>query len=510
LPRPSPVGLGLVIGVAAAVLLACLIHYLTRERLEPDTLAVTHVAELVEHYAEADYDLEGVRGGAVVPRLFLGRLPSDWPDTPTAEERKQLFVMAVLPLVLRANERVLADRDILLDLAAARSRGAASDNPENKRLAALARRYGTGAKNLDEMLVRVDAVPPSLALAQAAVETGWGSSRFALEGNALFGQWTFEQGMGMVPARRDPESQHEVRAFTSLARSVDAYLRNINRHPAYASLRRLRAAMRREGRSVDGSTLAGELTLYSARGGYYVEALRAVIEANRLAWLDSARLDGPLIGRVPTSEVDAALGHGSVPLVVDGLVEDELLVRGHGVPGVGGKFGLELASSPTGVAEGEETLLGARAGGNGPQHLQIGGERYLVVDDKGAVADVIGGMEHEPAGALDRTAVVHADLGLSGRVLDTELLQQRRYRTGTDQAVEDQAHGPGGVVPHHVDNGLDEARVAHLGRGHQKPAGERFPVAPRAVRGVDQPGHGHQGGDRERQDDGSTSTGGDL
>jgi Bax protein len=176
-----------------------------------------------------------VSGKAEVPRLFLVSLPVGMEEIRQAEARKRLFFKAVLPLVLQVNEEVRADR-LWLMIAADRYRVRVGD------LAALAR--------------RMDVIPPSLALAEAAVESGWGTSRFAREGNALFGQWKFSASGDLVPLRRDPGKTHRVRAFDSLLDSVRAYVRNLNAHPFYQVFRQARSKMRPEGAPLDGSLLA--------------------------------------------------------------------------------------------------------------------------------------------------------------------------------------------------------------------------------------------------------------
>jgi Bax protein len=241
------------------------------------------------HFDAWGYDLASARAGLPVPRLFLARLPADWPSAPASDSHKRLFLTAVLPLVLRANERIRRERASLRAIRARARHGIVPDLVERNWLADLAGRHGGSAGDLDALMSRVDVVPPSLALAQAALESGWGSSRFSRAGNALFGQWTYGKGSGMVPARRAPGARHEVRAFETLAGSIEAYMSNLNRHPAYDGLRRTRAELRRAG-AVDGLALAAGLAAYSARGETYIEELRRLIRVNDLAALDSARL----------------------------------------------------------------------------------------------------------------------------------------------------------------------------------------------------------------------------
>jgi len=136
------------------------------------------------------------------------------------------------------------------------------------------------------LLQRVDVVPVSLALAQAANESGWGTSRFAQLGKNLFGQWCFRQGCGIVPANRSPGQYHEVRKFTSVADSISSYLHNLNTHRAFEALRKLRATLRNNRQALSGSWLAGGLQHYSAQGETYIERIRAIITFNQLEKFD--------------------------------------------------------------------------------------------------------------------------------------------------------------------------------------------------------------------------------
>ncbi|MFQ5466752.1 MAG: glucosaminidase domain-containing protein, partial [Kiloniellaceae bacterium] len=138
--------------------------------------------------------------------------------------------------------------------------------------------------------LRVDGVPPSLAVAQAAIESGWGTSRFAAEGNALYGQWTEEGAQGMVPANRKPGRTYAIQRFKSLSASVEAYLRNLNTHRAYRAFRRARAIQRRTGGVVRGAPLAPELRAYSQEGMKYVQTILSIIDKNGLDALDRTAL----------------------------------------------------------------------------------------------------------------------------------------------------------------------------------------------------------------------------
>lgn len=164
-------------------------------------------------------------------------------------------------------------------------------------IAALATRYrasqGNKTETLNQLLLHVDEIPLSLVLAQAANESAWGTSRFALEANNFFGQWCFSTGCGVVPKQRPQGASYEVRRFASADQSIAAYFDNINSHPGYSSLRQIRKQLREQQKALDGVQLAQGLTHYSSRGAAYVEELQAMIRYNRLEKYDSATVAAP-------------------------------------------------------------------------------------------------------------------------------------------------------------------------------------------------------------------------
>ena len=140
---------------------------------------------------------------------------------------------------------------------------------------------------VDELLVRVDIIPVSLALAQAATESAWGTSRFAREGNNIFGQWCFDEGCGLVPGQRADDASHEVKSFATVEASIRAYFRNLNTNPSYAYLRELRAQMRIKDKPLDSRALAQGLLRYSERGHVYISEIHDIIRINDLLSFDS-------------------------------------------------------------------------------------------------------------------------------------------------------------------------------------------------------------------------------
>lgn len=259
---------------------------------KPETVRVlASVAKVKDAFTSAGYELDAVRRGHVaVPRVRLASLPYDLPQMQRAQERKAVFLRYMLPYVLEANSRIRQQRERLQSLRPKVEQGQRLGEEEAMWLAALYLEYGVKTGDLAALTLRVDTVPVSLALAQAAVESGWGTSRFAQEGNAPFGQWTTKDHAGMVPKGRKEGMTHKVRAFESLRKSADSYLRNLNTHRAYRGLRELRATFRQDNKPLDSLAIAGTLLAYSEKGAAYVELLRNIIEKNELRALDDAQL----------------------------------------------------------------------------------------------------------------------------------------------------------------------------------------------------------------------------
>ena len=242
--------------------------------------------------------LLGVRfSGDAEPGRLAADLPPvdavpDFASIHDVNEMKEEFFGFLLPLVEAQNDWVLDNRSFLLGVESRLEAGRAIRGREQTRLELLGARYRVmlsepaALEDVRELLLRVDIIPPSLALAQAAAESGWGRSRFAREANNLFGEWCFTTGCGLVPQRRIPGAAHEVTLFDTVGDAVDSYFRNLNSHPAYEPLRELRATARDEHGRVLGTHLIDGLEMYSERRGEYLEELRHMIRINQLLRLD--------------------------------------------------------------------------------------------------------------------------------------------------------------------------------------------------------------------------------
>lgn len=241
--------------------------------LSEDDLA--SAARLDEAFGRIGYGLDGVAKGRAVPPVFLPSVPGDLDSLDQVEAKKRVFLRVMLPLVLVVNEEIAEDRRRL------------QNGPDADFVAGLAERYGLPGTNAQALLKRVDVVPPSLALAQAAEESGWGTSRFVREANNLFGH--IAPGEDGIQPEGD-QAGPRMAQFGTLHEAVRAYVHNLNTHPAYETLRRSRAAARARGAFPDGHSLAGALVSYSERGPAYVDTIRAIIRANGLTKFDRAKL----------------------------------------------------------------------------------------------------------------------------------------------------------------------------------------------------------------------------
>ncbi len=249
------------------------------------------VKTLSKTFTSLGYDIEMVRSGSRhVPHYFADELPVDMPHIQAPARRKVIFFKTVLPLVLRVNAEISVDRKRLTRLEGLRREDQKLAAEDRLWLAALAERYNVDRDDFEEFLKRVDIVPASLALAQAAAESGWGTSRFVREGNALFGQWTFTKVGSLLPGAREKGKTHRVKSFSALIDGVRAYVNNLNTHRAYRAFRTERRNARRSGAPLDGHDLARALTSYSERGKDYVRDIQTIINVNRLRQLDKARL----------------------------------------------------------------------------------------------------------------------------------------------------------------------------------------------------------------------------
>ena len=236
-------------------------------------------------FKDTNYNLKDVREKKLVKPVSLSLLPQEMKMIENSQKRKELFIQIILPLVIKENNYIRLDRNKLFSVLNKSN----NTKAEKKWLEKKFKQYGVLNKDLSTLKIRMDEIPTSLAIAQAAKETGWGTSRFALEGNALFGQWTWS-GEGIKPAGADDDSTHKVMKFKVLQASVKAYHRNLNTHSSYSNFRIARAELRDKKRVLDSMILSEYLDKYAETGKEYVKILQQIIRQNDLTDFDDAKL----------------------------------------------------------------------------------------------------------------------------------------------------------------------------------------------------------------------------
>ena len=236
-------------------------------------------------FADLEYTLEQVRNGQQVKPVYFTKLPKDLKTLGNTEKKKELFIQIVLPLILAENEKILEDREKLFKMLE-KSFNSIGERVWLKRRF---KEYKIDDSDLAELKTRMDIIPASLAIAQAAIESGWGTSRFALEGNALFGQWTWGK-KGIEPKQKDSKKKFKILNFQILRASVRAYKNNLNTNNGYKEFREARALLRQHDEKISGLKLAKYLFRYAATGKEYTTSLEKSIKVNSLDDFDEARL----------------------------------------------------------------------------------------------------------------------------------------------------------------------------------------------------------------------------
>ena len=254
------------------------------EDLPEDTVRLS-ASTIEQLFEDTNYSLSEVRKSKKVKPIRLSLLPNEIKQIESSKKRKSLFIQIILPLILEENNLILLDRKKLFSILNKNKNSKKEINWLNRKF----RQYGVLNKDIPTLKVRMDIVPVSLAIAQAAKETGWGTSRFALEGNALFGQWTWS-GDGIKPAGADSDTKHKVMKFRVLKASVRAYQRNLNTHSSYKNFRQLRAQLRDDNASLDSLLLADQLDNYAETGKEYTKILKQIINQNSLKDFDDVKL----------------------------------------------------------------------------------------------------------------------------------------------------------------------------------------------------------------------------
>ena len=240
---------------------------------------------LYQLFEDTNYKLKDVRVNKIAKPVEIGKLPYELKEIQSIKKRKDLFIQIVLPLILEENNKILLDRKKLFAILNKNN----NSNLDNEWLNKKFKQYGVVKKDIPTLKRRMDIIPPSMAIAQAAKETGWGTSRFALEGNALFGQWTYTD-KGIKPAAAEIGTTHKVMMFNVLKSSVRAYARNLNTHKSYRKLRYARAIQRDNSGKLNSLELVDFLDKYAETGKEYTIILKKIIQQNKLVDFDDVKI----------------------------------------------------------------------------------------------------------------------------------------------------------------------------------------------------------------------------
>ena len=252
----------------------------------PSDLVRFNASTLDQLFKDTKYSLKEVRKTKLVnPGNSIYLLPKEIKQIESTKKRKEFFIQIVLPLILEENYLIRLDRKRLFVILNKNN----NTESEKKWLKSKFKQYGVVNRDFTTLKIRMDEIPASLAIAQAAKETGWGTSRFALEGNALFGQWTWN-GEGIKPASADSGATHKIMKFKILQASVRAYQRNLNTHSSYKEFRKARAIQRDNDGKLNSLELVKYLNKYAETGKEYTEVLKKIIEQNSLTDFDGVKL----------------------------------------------------------------------------------------------------------------------------------------------------------------------------------------------------------------------------
>ena len=254
-------------------------------KAEHDNTISLNAETTLNLFEDLGYDLKSVRTGQKVKPIYFTKLPKDIKTLGNSKKKRELFIKIILPLILGENEKITENRKKLFKILGKNF----NTIGERVWLKRRFKEYKIEDQDLIKLKIRMDVVPVSIALAQAANESGWGTSRFALEGNALFGQWTWSK-KGISPKKKDPKKSHKILQFQILKASVRAYNNNLNTHNAYKEFRETRAMFRQEDKQITGLDLTKYLKNYAEIGEKYVLIIEDIIKKNSLTDFDEAIL----------------------------------------------------------------------------------------------------------------------------------------------------------------------------------------------------------------------------
>jgi Bax protein len=257
----------------------------TKAPYDPENDYNLNTLTVLNLFEDLEYDLDSVRDSKLVKPIYFTRLPKDLDTIRSTKKKKETFLKILLPLIVAENEKIEKDKKYLLKILKQ------NEKPENKKwINKKYKEYKVSDRNINELMIKMDVIPISIALAQAAKESGWGTSRFALEGNAIFGQWTWK-GDGIEPLEKSSDQNHKILKFPLLRASVKAYITNLNTHNGYKDFRKKRSELREQNKALIGKDLIDELDNYAQTGKEYTKVLRQIIEQNDLDEFETVMID---------------------------------------------------------------------------------------------------------------------------------------------------------------------------------------------------------------------------
>ena len=261
------------------------------ENSDTNAMSVDYISranEMLEIFKKYNFSVDRFLKDESANLIIFSSLPDDFMEIQPVNERKKLFINTLLPIIYAENLKILEDRKKILDWWSESQGENFSRDFWPAWLFELSEKYDAADSNLGNLLIKVDVIPISMALSQAAIESGWGTSRYLREGNAVYGQYTFEKNKGIEPAQRDSSQKFFIRKFENLSESTKSYFKNINTHLAYEGLREERKKLRMNGEVLSGLKLADFLTSYSERKQEYVKDVKKIIESNNFMKFDNS------------------------------------------------------------------------------------------------------------------------------------------------------------------------------------------------------------------------------
>lgn len=251
---------------------------------------ISQADEMLEIFKKYEFSVDSFLNDESANLIIFSSLPDDFMEIKSVNERKKLFINTLLPIIYSENLKILEDRKKILDWWNESQGENFSRDFWPSWLFELSEKYETSDSNLGNLLMKVDVIPISMALAQAAIESGWGTSRYLREGNAIYGQYTFEKDRGIRPERRESNEKFFIKKFSNLSESTRSYFKNINTHRAYDDFREERKKLRMNGVKLSGVKLVKFLTSYSERRDEYVKDVENIIQSNNFMKFDNSYL----------------------------------------------------------------------------------------------------------------------------------------------------------------------------------------------------------------------------